>query len=361
MKKIGFIDIYDYKIKESLTTGCDFKYNLYIFGHTAHGYEFKEKVEDLSNAYLRDIEHFYMSLPAELLNFRLLEFPFKEREKLSKVIPYELGNLIFGGITDITYDFTVLESSENTTKILVAYIDKKIIKGILESFKSFGIDVYIITSLELGQILKEKKEDMASRLINPEALSGENRIKMAISEVKANTINLRTGEFAYTRDVEKSGRMVKLMLILLICLAIIINAHLGFKIITTKNEIGSLREQMRSIYSTIFPADKKITDELYQMKSHMKNLKEKAEIVIGVNPLDLMTNVAGIKPKGIIFEEINLDREVITMKGEAASMSDIDTMKRSLSESYYNVSVSDIKPLSETKILFTLIIKDKPL
>lgn len=361
MKKIGFIELYVHDIKQGPSTNTNFRYTVYSFLKTQEGYQFQKRIEDQSEESLKGIEFFYLSLPAELLNFRLLELPFTDREKLSKVIPYELDSLILDRIDDIVYDFTVLESSENINKILVVYIDKKNIRGILERFKSIGVDIYVITSLELRHILEDKKESMASSFINSEILSEENKIKTAISEIKENTINLRSGEFAYTRDMGKSSRMLKLMLILLICLVIVVNANLGFRIITLKNELSSLNQQMRGIYSTIFPEDKKIVDELYQMKSHMKNLKERADILIGIDPLDLIYNVARVKPKGIIFDEINLDREVITMKGEAISMSDIDTMKKSLSETYHNLSVSDINPISETRILFTLIIKDKSL
>lgn len=359
MKKVALIDLYDQDIKEKLSTNNDFKYTLYIFNETSQGYELQKKVEDLSSESLAGIKYFYLSLPTELLNFRILELPFVDRKKLHKIIPFELSNLILSEINSIVYDFTALDSSENGNKILVSYIDKKIIKDIIERFKFRGIDIYVITSVELRHILEEKKENIASLLISPQILSEEEKIKTAASEIEAATINLRTGEFAYTRDIEKSGRMFKLMLLLLICLSIVINGALALRIITSKNEISSLKDQMRGVYSSLFPADKKIADELYQMKSHMKNLREKADILIGVNPLELMVNISAVKPKGIIFEEISLDREVITLKGETASMNDLDALKKSLSEKYSDVSASDIKPLSESKILFTLIIKDK--
>jgi len=361
MKKIGFIELYDTDIKQKLSTNSSFNFALYLFQETKNGFELFRKVEDLKEESLRGIEHFYLSLPVEVLNFRILEFPFADKEKLQKVIPFELGNLVLVGIESIVYDFKILNASEAANKTLIAYTDKKIISAIVERFKLNGIDIYAITSLELGHILGDNKEGIASLLITPQALSEDEKIKTAMGEINAPTINLRTGEFTYTKDVEKSNRLLKLMVVLLICLAIVINANLAFRIITSKSEISSLRGQMRAVYSSLFPTDKKITDELYQMKSHMKSLKEKSDILIGVNPLDLMVNLSEKKPKGIVFDEISLDKDVIALKGEAVSMSDLDTMKKGVSEIYSNVSVSDIKPVSENKILFTLIIKEKSL
>jgi len=70
-------------------------------------------------------------------------------------------------------------------------------------------------------------------------------------------------------------------------------------------------------------------------------------------------NLSSKKIQGIVLDEITLDMDIITMKGEAASMSNLDAMKKTLSEKYNDISVPDIKPLSENKIMFTMIIKDK--
>lgn len=361
MKKIGFIDLYDPDIKEKLETNNEIEYAIYIFNETHSGFELQKKVETSSDESLKEAADFHLSLPIGLLNFRILEFPFTDKEKLRKVIPFELDNLIIGGVNNVVYDFTVFDGSGDNHKVLAAYIEKKMLGDIISKFISIGIDPRIITSLESGRIFRDKKENIASELLAPEIISGEERINSAIQELRSHTLNFRKGEYAYTKDIEKSGKKIKLTLMLLISLAFVINATLAFKIITSNNEISSLKHQIRSLYSSLFPADKKITDELYQMKSHMKNIREKADMIIGVNPLDLMMNLSLKKSQGIIMEEINLEKEIITMKGEAASMSDLDAMKKNLLEKYDNVSVSDMKPLSENKILFTIIIKDKPL
>lgn len=361
MKKIGFIDLYDAEISGITETDIGIKYSLYIFNETSEGYELLSKAENPQQESFKEVSEFYLSLPAGFLNFRILEFPFAEKEKLRKVIPFELDNLIIGGSGSIIYDFTVLDAFGDNNKILAAYIDKKKLDNIIKKFASFNIDPHTITSLELARIIRDKGENIASELIAPQKISDEDRINSAIAELKSPVLNFRTGEFAYRKDIEKYSKKVKLMLILLISLVFIINAILGLRIFITNNEISSIKQEMRNLYSSLFPADKKITDELYQMKSHMKNIKEKADILIGVYPLEHLIDLSNKKSKGIVVEELNLEKEIFTIKGEAASMSDLDEMKKSLSEKYHNVSISDMKPLSENKILFTIIIKDKPL
>ncbi len=359
MKKIALIDIYEAKITDNLEVDGELKYDLYAFNQTTHGYELSEKIENPQPESFKGISEFYLSLPVALLNFRILELPFNDREKLLKVIPFELNDLVIGGSGNIIYDFITLSISENNNKIFVTYIEKKTLFYILKKIQSIGIDPPIITSIELGKIIREKKEDIAPKLIAFEPISEEERIKSAIEEIVSPLLNLRTGEFTYTKDKETYLKKVKLTLILLILLAFLVNAILGLRIFIAKDEISSIKKDMRSVYSSLFPADKKITDELYQMKSHMKNIKDKADILIGINTLEHMVKLSDKRSKGVVVEELSIEKDMITIKGEAGSMGDLDELKKNLSDKYQNVSISDMKPLSENKILFTLIIKEK--
>lgn len=359
MKKIGFIDLRATKITNNVKNDLELEYYLYIFNKTIDGYELIKKIENTQTESFKDIDEFYLSLPVNILNFRILEFPFTDREKLLKVIPFELDNLIIGGIANIVYDFTTLATINDDNKILVGYLDKKILAVILKKLLTYGFDPRIITSIELGKIIRDKKKDIASELLSPEIISEEDRVASAIEELKSSILNLRTGEFAYTKDKEKNLQKIKLTLILLIALAFIVNAILGFRIFVANDEMSSIKKEMRNIYSSLFPTDKKITDELYQMKSHMKNIKDKADILVGINTLEHMLKLSDKKSKGIVVEELNIEKEIITIKGEASSMVDLDELKKSLSDNYQNVAISDMKPLSENKILFTLVIKEK--
>jgi hypothetical protein len=89
----------------------------------------------------------------------------------------------------------------------------------------------------------------------------------------------------------------------------------------------------------------------------MREIKEKGDALLGVYPLQFLLDLSQKTVQGVAFNEIGLDRDLSTMKGEASSMDDIDKMKTRLSASRANVSVSDIKPLPTGKILFTVVAK----
>lgn len=359
VKKVGFIDIYDLETDDSEKTIVGFKYHLYIFQESVDNYETIEIIETPEAIHFKKLKECYISLPIELLNFRILEFPFSEREKLEKVIPFELSNLILSGSDNIVFDFKILNSAKGSYRILVIYIEKNNLSFILSKFSSFGVDPYVITSIEAGKILREETDRFAFSLVSFVKPVKEERIDFAIQELKCPTFNLRTGDFKYTKNIENLFKKIKPTLILLIILLLVVNLIFGLRIYATSKETSSIKHQIRDIYSSMFPEEKRIVDELYQMKSHLKNIRDKANILIGVAPLEHLSKMSEKKMKGILIEELNIEKEFLTIKGEAHSLENLDEFKKTLDEKYQDVSISETKRVSDNKILFTILVKDK--
>lgn len=356
MKKVGFIDINS--IKDGRQEG-----KIYVFAGRPGAYELESSAEYASDRAFplnaSDIADFTLSLPLELLNFRVLNLPFSDREKLRKVIPFDLANLLMERSEDVVFDATVLGPSGDNVDVLVTYIEKGVLKEILGVLSSLQVDPQVATSLELQAGMREGTEGIASRLMDQGRLTPEERTAAAKNELLNHTINLRTGSFAYTKDTEKTKKKLMMTAALLVALALLINAYLTFGILTAKSKASSVRRDMRSLYTALFPAEKVITDELYQMKSHMKEIREKGDALIGVHPLPLLLDLSQKNLQGVSFNEIGFGKDLITMKGEVPSMSDIDRVKTRLSEFLKDVSVSDIKPSAGDKTLFTVVAKGR--
>lgn len=353
MKKIGFIDLI------SRNSG-----DVYVFTGRNGRYELESSTEYSENkipavAGASGLGEFYVSLPVELLNFRILKLPFSDREKLLKVIPFELESLMIESSENVVFDAVVLGGSGDAFEVLVTYIENGVLKDILTELASIHIDPPVVTSLELQNIISGEREDIGSRLVNTAKMNREDRIDAARNEIISHTVNLRRGPFAYTKDVEKTKKTIKMTVALLVLLALVINTYLAFRIVTTRNEASSVKRELRNIYTGLFPNEKRVTDELYQTKSHVKELKEKGDALIGVYPLQLLLDMSRKTAPGATLSELSMDKDLITMKGEASSMTDIDKMKGRLSELLINVSVSDIKPLSPEKIFFTVVAKGR--
>lgn len=351
MKNIGFIDLTSKQSGE-----------IYLFRGRAGGYELEKTMNyngEGSSQFpdLTGIGEYYLSIPLEMLNFRMMKLPFSEKEKIIKVIPFELGALLMESADYVVFDAMVMGGGENGFDVLVTYVEKGMLQEVLAQLSSLNIDPQVVTSLELQAIARNGTGDVAVRLMNPPPLDRDARISAARNELSRHTINLRTGPFAYTRDREKVKKRLKVTFVLSLLLALAINSYLIFGIVSAKTEASSLRKDIRNMYTTLFPNEKKVADELYQMKSHMREIKEKGDALLGVHPLRSLLDLSQKTVQGVAFNEIVLDKELSTMKGEASSMDDIDKMKTRLSVPRTDVSVSDIKLLPSGKTLFTVVIK----
>jgi len=351
MKTVGFIDLTSKQSGE-----------IYVFRGRAGGYELEETMNYNGEGSsqlpeLADIGECCLSIPLEMLNFRMMKLPFSEKEKLMKVIPFELGALLMEGADRVVFDAMVMGSGENGFDVLVTYVEKGKLREILSQLSSLNIDPQVVTSLELRAIVEHGTGDIAARLMNPSPLDHDVRISAAMSELSRHTINFRTGPFAYTRDRERVKKKLKVSFVLSLLLALAINAYLISGIVSARSEASSLKKEMRSVYTALFPNEKRVTDELYQMKSHMREIREKGDALLGVHPLRFLLDLSQKTVQGVAFNEIVLDKDLSTMRGEASSMDDIDKMKARLSALRTDASVSDIKPLPSGKTLFTLVIK----
>lgn len=359
MKRAGVVDLSGIAGNWEGVSG-NLTYTFYVFRNGSSGYELERSVSfsaetDPSHDQMPAVEEICLSLPLDLVDFRILELPFSDREKLKKVIPFELDALIMDRSDGIVFDTHILGRSEKGFSVLVAYVRGDILGDLLVRLQSHGIDPKIITSLDLEALIKEKSSDLTLRLLDSYAANSGDRVSLARESLMSCSINLRSGRFAYTKDDEKFRKMLKIMFVLLILFIMVIHADLAFRIITSNREASLIRRDMRSAYTAVFPDDKKITDELYQIKAHLKELTEKGDLVIGVSPLDSLRAVAE-RVSRVSFNEINLDGGLLVMKGQARSMDDISGLKQRLSEVFAEVSVSDINP-SEGATLFTVVAK----
>ncbi len=308
-----------------------------------------------------DIEESYLSLPLSLLNFRTLELPFSDLSKVKEVLPFELDGLILASPDSAVFDAHIIGESNGKYKLLAVYVMKDALRKILEKLKLLKIDPKVVTSIELASLIGSltSNEEITYLLINPKPIGREDRINVAIKEIDRPTINLRTGELSYTLDTEKTKKSLKLAAILFVLLLLVFLSDMALNIISTKRAISSVRDDVRKTYAGIFPDEKKITNELYQIKAHLKELKDKERSFIGVSPLQLLLDLTQVSKSGMFFHEITIDKERIVVKGECSSLSDVQQIKSSLEKFLTQVNIADAKPSSQNRTLFTITAKER--
>jgi type II secretory pathway component PulL len=305
-----------------------------------------------------DVEHVYVSLPVSLLNYRVLDLPFSGKEKVRDVLPYELDGLVLDGIEHVLFDDIQLSSTQDTHKVLAVYIEKKTIRELLNTLKPMNIDPVFITSLELGHIVQDFRIE---NLYSPVVLDEQERISLAAEEIQKPTINLRRDEFVYTRDIETSRKSLRITMILALILGFIIASDLVLKIVAGKNEINTLRNEMRKTYQQVFPSEKNIVNELHQFKAHMKELRDREEYFLGAKPLDTLSHLSKVDRQLAVFDELQVDRDMLLMKGHAPSLSMIQELKDGLEQTFSEVEIADSKASADGSMLFTVTAREKAL
>jgi type II secretory pathway component PulL len=302
------------------------------------------------------IEDACVSLPLSSLNFRIVDMPFNDRNKMREILPYELDEMILGGTEKAVFDNVTLSSSKEASQVLAVYAGKDFIGDLLARLAASGIDPVAVTCLELRGVLRSFEVEKLSGGVG---LDPSEREALAREEAGAPTINLRRGEFSYTRDVEKTKKTLRLAAVLVVLLALVLFGDLIFRAMSARSDIASLKNEIRKMYQESFPAEKNIVNELHQFKAHMRELKEKEEFFLGVNPLGVLMDLSGIERKGVVFNELTIDRGSLTVKGEARSLSGIQDLKGELEGGFTEVNIADSKSSADGKMLFTITAKEK--
>jgi type II secretory pathway component PulL len=353
MKQIGFIDMHS---PDALCT----PEVIHIFRDSG---EYEKAIAFNSPGALEGIESFYVSLPLNTLNFRIMNFPFSDGEKLKKVIPFELENLILESSETVVFDSVILSRDDDHAEALVVYADKNGLRQVLNTLAGNNIDPCVITAIDLraainaGQNPHESafSEAVTRWLINPVALNESDRVALAQQEIINPTINLRTGPFAYTKHAGKIRKKMKLTAGIALALALTVHANILLHAVTNNREIASIRQEIRNTYSGLFPAETRIMDELYQMKSHMKEIRAKSDALIGISPLSLLSDLSKRMDPPITYHDIQIEKGLIKMKAEVPKMDDLTTVKAKLSEFLSDVAISDIKPAANGRVAFTVV------
>jgi len=373
MKTIGFIDIHPQNRMcgahpasgESDDSGKDAS-AFYLFRNSGREYVYERTLDYNSHTDWSGIDTFYLSIPAIMLNFRILKVPFPDKEKITGILPLELDNLILGGSGEIVFDSIVIGGNETAWDVLVIYIKKGVLNQILAELAQRNADPRVITSIDLNPIVStgedygqhDSAENLVKQLLHSQEWDEKSRIHTAQRELSHPCINLRTGPLAYRKDAEKTGKLFKITAVLALLLVLVVHANILFQTIMTKKETSVLAKEMHIAYSKLFPDEKKTIDELYQLKSHIREITEKDNELSGVRTLQFLLELSKRRDANVTYTDIHIEKRLIKMKAEAPSMGDLDKIKMKLSEFLPNVSISDVRPASPGKVLFTVVAKD---
>jgi len=342
---------------------------IHLFNITRDGYTYETTLDYVLQKDWMGIDEFYVSIPAAILDFRILNFPFSDKEKITKVTPLELDNYIMGGSEEIVFDSINLSGDDTSAEVLVAYARKEFLNHVLTQLARKNIDPRVITSIDLQAVVKTRegpdqegfRGTIAEHLIGLQKWDQNQRIIAAEQELTKPTINLRIGQFAYRKDAERTGKALRITVILASLLALVVHASIMFQAIMIQKELTTITSDMRGSYSSLFPSDKKTIDVMSQLKSHIREIEEKNDTLTGIATLQFLMDLSKRRESYIVYTDIQIEKNLIKMKAETSSMDDLSKIKMRLSEFLPDVSISDVRTTAHGKILFTVVAKGQSL
>lgn len=111
-----------------------------------HKVQIIETLRKISSHYDPQQVQFVMSVSQNHISVRFKEFPFKERTKIIKSLPFELEDEVPFEASNSVFDGMILKYKEKSTDLLAAICPNKYISEILVLAHDAGIDPDIITS-----------------------------------------------------------------------------------------------------------------------------------------------------------------------------------------------------------------------
>ena len=91
-----------------------------------------------------------ISLPRSFFLMRFLELPAHDREELRKMLSFQLAKIILCPLDEILYDFSLIETKDGHSKVIVFIVQKKKIKHLMEFINKKGIAPSVITLSSCG-------------------------------------------------------------------------------------------------------------------------------------------------------------------------------------------------------------------
>lgn len=333
---------------------------LYLFkgGNPAREINFtlKDDFTIVLQGALPSLEESFLSVPVSLLNFRVLEFPFGETDKIRQALPFELEGLILKNVQDLVMDAYAVSETETSFKVMAVYAEKSVLLPMIDSLRAVKADPRVITSLDLRYI-KDSGKDLSEALLANEIPEGEERIKTAGEEIANPLINLRRGELSYTKEKEQTTRSVSLAIKLSALILIVISAYSGIKTYRFNTESRAIMDSMRESYRKAIgqypPAG---VSPATILKSKIKEASMRKEMLGGLPALRVWKDLTELRLKQTVFNEVDMDANGILVKGEAPSLSDVETQRNAMLKKFSSAQVVETRT-SADKVNFTLSMK----
>ncbi len=310
------------------------------------------------------LEDTIVSVPLDWFGIRAMELPMDDPESIRDVLPYELEGLVLGDPSGMVMDAVLLDSLDPdpnrdsaasdgdkitmdgpNSHVLAVYMEKQKLGSLLDSLKHSGIDPRAVTSSELGELVQSLRSggDLSGLVAGSSPLEDQQLPDRARAEILAPTVNFRRGEFAYTKEAQKTRRMFIRTAALAVALVLALSGHMVLKAVGLGKEAAAIEAQTLKMYSALFPGEKpeNVQGLRYKAEAKVSQLKEQAQLYREAGALDLLMSLKDTARQGLKLTEITVDSNAVILRGTADSPEAIHAFKADLGEFLDKVTIAE--------------------
>ncbi len=302
-----------------------------------------------------DVKEFILNLPSRMLSFRILKLPFKDKDKIDRVVPFELSGFTLLRPEEIVFQARPLQKSEVSEEgiVLVGFLNKEQLLQKLQWLKERGIEVSRVTSLMFEYLLENPDRIPLSEDEIPE----EQRKRLMIKETREGEIDFLAASVGMQQKRELLLKFMARALILVFLVLFFIGINLFILYYKESRYRDSLNSHITKTYKELMPSSK-VVAPLYQMKAALKQMRETLKTIDSPDTLDILLRLSKNWTDTVKVNSIEIKPERTVIKGETRELKDLEDLKSLLQKGFPSVRVVETEKGVNELFRFTMEIKE---
>ena len=158
------------------------------------------KIKELAEKYPPKHHHFVFSIPQRFITVHDLSFPFKEKFRISRTLPFEISNRLPLSLDEVAYSSKIAFQNKNSSQVLVFIADKKWIRSFIKFLSESGIEPFILTPKSSALINLFEDITKTAPLLQEKVLADELKIFLSYRRSMALILSKQRVIGAYDLD-----------------------------------------------------------------------------------------------------------------------------------------------------------------
>jgi hypothetical protein len=301
-----------------------------------------------------EVKNFILNLSSQMLSFRVLRLPFRDKEKIERVVPFELSGFTLLKPEEIVFQARPLKGNgaSEEERVLVGFLKKEHLLQKVQWLRGRGIEVSRVTSL----MFKYLSENADRVPLSEREIPKDERKRLMIKEVSEGEIDFLAASVGRQQKRELLLRFMSRILIFLFLVLLFIGINISILYYKDLKYKQVLNNRITEAYKGLMPSSK-IVAPVYQLKATLKQMRETLRAINSPDTLDILLKLSRNWIDTVKVDSIEIKPERTIIKGETKELKNLENLKRILQKEFPIVRVVETEKGVNELFRFTMEIK----